>query len=76
VGRTVCAVAALRGQPGLRRNFVRILIWSTAAGVAWVACGLATGTARGVALAGGRRGRLRRARRRVRGAWPGPLPDQ
>jgi low temperature requirement protein LtrA len=44
VGRTVFAVAVLGGQPGLRRNFVRILIWSSAAGALWIAGGVATGT--------------------------------
>jgi len=46
VGRTVFAVAALGGQPGLRRNFQRILIWSAAAGALWIAGGLAAGLAR------------------------------
>jgi low temperature requirement protein LtrA len=46
VGRTLFAVAALRGQPGLRRNFVRILIWSCAAGVLWIAGGMASGSGR------------------------------
>jgi low temperature requirement protein LtrA len=46
VGRTLFAVAALRGQPELRRNFVRILVWCCAAGVLWIAGGMATGTGR------------------------------
>jgi low temperature requirement protein LtrA len=46
VGRTLFAVAVLRGRPELRRNFVRVLIWSCVSGVAWIAGGLATGSAR------------------------------
>jgi low temperature requirement protein LtrA len=47
VGRTVFVVAALREEPGLRRNFQRVLSWLLAAAVLWLAGGLAHGTARG-----------------------------
>jgi low temperature requirement protein LtrA len=46
VGRTVFVVAALRDEPGLRRNFQRILAWLVAAGLLWLAGGLTHGTAR------------------------------
>jgi low temperature requirement protein LtrA len=46
VGRTVFVVAALREEPGLRRNFQRVLSWLLAAAVLWLAGGLAHGTAR------------------------------
>ena len=46
-GRGVFAVAALRGEPGLRRNFQRIAAWSAVSGVLWLTGGLAAGTARG-----------------------------
>jgi low temperature requirement protein LtrA len=45
-GRGLFAVAALGSEPGLRRNFQRILAWSAASGVLWLAGGLATGAAR------------------------------
>jgi low temperature requirement protein LtrA len=34
VGRSLFAVAALRGEPALRRNFTRILAWSAVSGTA------------------------------------------
>jgi low temperature requirement protein LtrA len=46
VGRTVFVVAALADEPGLRRNFQRILAWLAAAGLLWLAGGLVHGTAR------------------------------
>jgi low temperature requirement protein LtrA len=46
VGRTVFVVAALGDEPGLRRNFQRILAWLVASGLLWLAGGLARGTAR------------------------------
>ena len=46
VGRTLFVVAALREEPGLRRNFQRILVWLVAAAVLWLAGGLGHGTAR------------------------------
>ncbi|HET8630661.1 MAG TPA: low temperature requirement protein A [Thermomicrobiales bacterium] len=46
VGRSLFAVAALGGEPGLRRNFQRILAWSAAAGALWLAGGFARDTAR------------------------------
>jgi low temperature requirement protein LtrA len=46
VGRTAFVVAALEGGDPLRRNFQRILAWSVASGVLWLAGGLAEGTAR------------------------------
>jgi low temperature requirement protein LtrA len=46
IGRSVFAVLTLRGQPGLRRNFQRILVWKSVAGALWVAGGFAHGTAR------------------------------
>jgi low temperature requirement protein LtrA len=46
VGRTVFVVAALADEPGLRRNFQRILAWLVAAGLLWLAGGLGHGTAR------------------------------
>lgn len=36
VGRSLFAVLALRGEPGLRRNFQRIATWSAAAGLLWL----------------------------------------
>lgn len=42
VGRTVAMLAASRGDdPGLRRNFLRMIVWLTASGSLWVAGGLA-----------------------------------
>jgi low temperature requirement protein LtrA len=46
VGRTSFAVAALRGEPRLRRNFQRILAWFVLSGVFWLAGGLAHGPSR------------------------------
>jgi low temperature requirement protein LtrA len=46
VGRTGFVVAALGGQPGLRRNFQRILVWLLASGLLWLAGGLLYGGAR------------------------------
>ena len=41
VGRTIFVVAALGEDPGLRRNFQRVLAWLVASGVLWLAGGLA-----------------------------------
>jgi low temperature requirement protein LtrA len=41
VGRNAFAVAALGSQPGLRRNFARILSWKLVSGALWVAGGFA-----------------------------------
>ncbi|HET8522327.1 MAG TPA: low temperature requirement protein A [Thermomicrobiales bacterium] len=46
VGRSLFAVAALRGEPILRRNFERITIWATASGLLWLAGGFAHGAGR------------------------------
>lgn len=46
VGRTLFVVAALRGEPRLRRNFLRILAWLVAGGMIWLAGGFAQGPAR------------------------------
>jgi low temperature requirement protein LtrA len=46
VGRTAFVIAALREDPGLRRNFQRVLAWLLASGVLWLAGGLAHGGAR------------------------------
>jgi low temperature requirement protein LtrA len=46
IGRTGFAVAWLGGQPRLRRNFQRILLWKTAGAALWIAGGLAHGHAR------------------------------
>jgi low temperature requirement protein LtrA len=46
VGRTLFVIAALAEEPGLRRNFQRILIWLVASGLLWLAGGLAHDTAR------------------------------
>jgi low temperature requirement protein LtrA len=46
VGRVSWVVAALREHPRLRRNFQRILVWSSASGVLWLAGGFADGTTR------------------------------
>jgi low temperature requirement protein LtrA len=46
VGRSIFAVAALRGQPVLGHNFERILSWSVAAGALWLIDGLVDGPAR------------------------------
>ena len=48
VGRTVFIAATLRDEPVLRRNFQRVLAWLAAAGVLWLAGGLAHGRAREV----------------------------
>jgi low temperature requirement protein LtrA len=42
VGRSVWAVLELRGHRELQRNFQRILVWSAASGVLWIAGGLAS----------------------------------
>jgi low temperature requirement protein LtrA len=52
VGRSAFAVAALGAEPGLRRNFQRILAWRTASAVLWLAGGLAHGPARTALWAG------------------------
>jgi low temperature requirement protein LtrA len=46
VGRTVFVIAALGEDPGLRRNFQRILSWLLASGLLWLAGGLAQARAR------------------------------
>jgi low temperature requirement protein LtrA len=46
VGRFVFAVVATRDDPGLHRNFERVLAWRVASGLLWLAGGLATGQAR------------------------------
>jgi low temperature requirement protein LtrA len=46
VGRTSFAVAGLRDEPRLRRNFQRILAWFLASGVLWLAGGVVRGAAR------------------------------
>jgi low temperature requirement protein LtrA len=46
VGRSLFAVATLRGVPGLRRNYERIAAWSVASGLLWILGGLAHNTAR------------------------------
>ena len=46
VGRFVFAVVATRHDPGLHRNFERVLAWRAASGLLWLAGGLATGPAR------------------------------
>jgi low temperature requirement protein LtrA len=53
VGRAAFAVAALRGQPRLRRNFVRIAVWRVASGMLWLAGGIAQGPLRTTLWAGG-----------------------
>jgi low temperature requirement protein LtrA len=46
VGRSAFAVAALGGEPRLRRNFQRILSWKVLAGTLWVAGAIGHGSAR------------------------------
>jgi low temperature requirement protein LtrA len=46
VGRTAFMVAVLKPGDPLHQTFVRIIVWFTAAGVLWVAGGLAHGTTR------------------------------
>ncbi|MDF2759559.1 MAG: hypothetical protein K0S99_2191, partial [Thermomicrobiales bacterium] len=46
VGRFVFAVIATRDDPGLHRNFERVLAWRAASGLLWLAGGLAIGQAR------------------------------
>src|SRR5215210_5982689 len=46
VGRTVFAVVGTREDPGLHRNFQRILAWQVASGLLWLAGGLASGPPR------------------------------
>jgi low temperature requirement protein LtrA len=46
VGRTGFVIAALGEEPGLRRNFQRVLVWLVASGVLWLAGGLRDGPAR------------------------------
>ena len=46
VGRTSFVVAALGQEPGLRRNFQRVLAWLVASGMLWLAGGLAHQEAR------------------------------
>jgi low temperature requirement protein LtrA len=42
VGRTAFAVVGTREDPGLHRNFQRILAWQVASGLLWLAGGLAS----------------------------------
>jgi low temperature requirement protein LtrA len=46
VGRTAFAVVGTREDPGLHRNFQRILAWQAASGLLWLAGGLASGPLR------------------------------
>jgi low temperature requirement protein LtrA len=46
VGRNLFVLAAVREVPGMRENFQRIVAWSLASGVFWIAGGMAAGTAR------------------------------
>jgi low temperature requirement protein LtrA len=46
IGRTGFMVAALRGEPGLRRNFQRIFVWFVASGVLWLAGAMVHGVTR------------------------------
>ncbi|MEV4413237.1 low temperature requirement protein A [Catellatospora sp. NPDC049609] len=46
VGRTAFMVAASRGRPELRTNFVRVLLWFMMTGALWLAGAAATGHAR------------------------------
>jgi low temperature requirement protein LtrA len=48
VGRSLWAVLELRAHPELQRNFQRILFWSAASGVLWIAGGLANESRRGL----------------------------
>jgi low temperature requirement protein LtrA len=46
VGRTAFAVVGTREDPGLHRNFQRILAWQAASGLLWLAGGLTSGPSR------------------------------
>jgi low temperature requirement protein LtrA len=46
VGRTAFAVVGTREDPGLHRNFQRILAWQVASGLLWLAGGLVSGPLR------------------------------
>jgi low temperature requirement protein LtrA len=46
IGRSLIVVLALRHDRQLRLNFERILVWSTTAGLLWIAGGIAPGTYR------------------------------
>jgi low temperature requirement protein LtrA len=46
VGRTSFAVVGTREDPGLHRNFQRILAWQAASGLLWLAGGLVSGPPR------------------------------
>ena len=46
VGRTVFFLWAVRGSPGMLRNFQRILVWLAVSGGFWLAGGMAEGSAR------------------------------
>lgn len=46
VGRSLFMVLAPHGDPGLRRNFQRILVWSAASGVLWIVGALLQGATR------------------------------
>jgi low temperature requirement protein LtrA len=46
VGRTLFFLWAVRGHPGMVRNFQRILVWLALAGVFWISGGLAHDAAR------------------------------
>lgn len=46
LGRSIFVVMELRGEPALRRNFQRIMTWSSMSGIFWVAGGFADGSPR------------------------------
>jgi low temperature requirement protein LtrA len=48
VGRTAFAVVGTREDPGLHRNFQRILAWRAASGLLWLAGGLVSGPPRSI----------------------------
>ena len=73
VGRNLFAVAALRQEPGLRRNFQRLLAWSVGTGALWLIGGVVDDTARGGGVAGGSRDGRSRACARVLHPWTGTV---
>jgi low temperature requirement protein LtrA len=46
LGRTLFALWAMRGEPALFRNFIRVAIWIGGCGILWIAGGLAEGGTR------------------------------
>ena len=46
VGRNIFVCVAVHDDPNLRRNFLKILAWSVASGVLWIAGGMAEGSTR------------------------------